>query len=93
MSQQVLATGTVQLWPSTPVAEALVDGKKVLGVRLLDQGVDRQGRPEAAFMPGMDVHAALTVVADGPVGAVGRQARPGGGDARRGTPAATGRSA
>jgi len=73
MSQQVLATGTVQLWPSTPVAEALVDGKRVLGVRLLDQGVDRQGRPEAAFMPGMDVHAALTVVADGPVGAVGRQ--------------------
>jgi electron-transferring-flavoprotein dehydrogenase len=24
-------------------------------------------------MPGMDVHAALTVVGDGPVGAVGRQ--------------------
>jgi electron-transferring-flavoprotein dehydrogenase len=42
-------------------------------VRLLDQGVDRQGRPEASFLPGMDVKAALTVVADGPVGAVGRQ--------------------
>ncbi|HSD19900.1 MAG TPA: 4Fe-4S ferredoxin [Anaeromyxobacter sp.] len=73
MSSQVLATGTVQLWPGTPVAQALVDGKKVLGVRLLDQGVDRQGRPDAAYMPGMDVHAALTVVGDGPVGAVGRQ--------------------
>jgi electron-transferring-flavoprotein dehydrogenase len=73
MSAQVMSTGTVQVWPGTPVAEALVEGGKVQGVRLLDQGVDRQGQPEAAYMPGMDVHAALTVVGDGPVGPVGRQ--------------------
>jgi electron-transferring-flavoprotein dehydrogenase len=75
MAGQVMATGTVQIWPGTPVASALVDeaGKAVRGVRLLDQGVDRQGRPEASYLPGMDVHAALTVVGDGPVGAVGRQ--------------------
>jgi electron-transferring-flavoprotein dehydrogenase len=73
MSGQILSTGTVQIWPATPVAEALVDGKAVKGIRLLDQGVDRHGNPEAAFMPGMDVGAALTVVGDGPVGAVGRQ--------------------
>jgi len=74
MSGQVLATGTVQIWPGTPVAEALVDGKAVKGVRLVDQGVDKHGHPEGgAFMPGMDVLAGLTVVADGPVGAVGRQ--------------------
>src|SRR5512133_1722800 len=73
MSGQVLSSGTVQIWPATPVAEALVEGKAVKGVRLLDQGVDRHGNPEATFMPGMDVAAALTVVGDGPVGAVGRQ--------------------
>jgi electron-transferring-flavoprotein dehydrogenase len=73
MSGQVLSTGTVQIWPATPVAEALVDGHAVRGVRLLDQGVDKHGAPDAAFMPGMDVTAALTVVGDGPVGAVGRQ--------------------
>jgi electron-transferring-flavoprotein dehydrogenase len=73
MSGQILATGTVQIWPGTPVAEALVEGEAVKGVRLLDQGVDRHGNPEASFMPGMDVGAALTVVGDGPVGAVGRQ--------------------
>ncbi|HSM91248.1 MAG TPA: 4Fe-4S ferredoxin [Anaeromyxobacteraceae bacterium] len=74
MSSQVLATGTVQIWPGTPVAEALVDGGSVKGVRLVDQGVDRQGNPEGgAFMPGMDVLAGLTVIGDGPVGAVGRQ--------------------
>src|SRR5512133_3058029 len=76
MSSQVLATGTVQIWPGTPVAEALLggdDGKAVKGVRLVDQGVDKHGNPEGAFMPGMDVLAGLTVVGDGPVGAVGRQ--------------------
>jgi electron-transferring-flavoprotein dehydrogenase len=91
MSGQILATGTVQIWPGTPVAQALVDGKKVLGVRLLDQGVDKAGRPEGAYMPGMDVHAALTVVGDG------RSAPSGGSSTRRSacqrrTPAATGRS-
>jgi electron-transferring-flavoprotein dehydrogenase len=70
---QVMGSGVVQVWPGTPVAEALIDGKAVTGVRLVDQGVDKQGRPEGAFMPGMDVKAALTVVADGPVGPVGRQ--------------------
>ncbi len=75
MSSQVLSTGTVQIWPGTPVAEALLgeDGKTVTGVRLVDQGVGKHGEPEGAFMPGMDVLAALTVVGDGPVGAVGRQ--------------------
>jgi electron-transferring-flavoprotein dehydrogenase len=73
MSGQVLSTGTVQIWPATPVAQALVEGQAVKGVRLLDQGVDKAGNPDAAYMPGMDVLAGLTVVGDGPVGAVGRQ--------------------
>jgi electron-transferring-flavoprotein dehydrogenase len=35
--------------------------------------VDKAGNPDAGFMAGMDIKAALTVVGDGPVGAVGRQ--------------------
>jgi electron-transferring-flavoprotein dehydrogenase len=70
---QVQSTGTVQIWPGTPVAEALCEQGKVVGVRLLDQGVDKQGRPSDGFMPGMDIHAALTVIGDGPVGPIGRQ--------------------
>jgi electron-transferring-flavoprotein dehydrogenase len=70
---QIQGTGTVQIWPGTPVAEALIEDGKVTGVRLLDQGVDKQGRPAEGFMPGMDVRAALTVVGDGPVGPIGRQ--------------------
>ncbi len=73
VASQVMGAGTVQLWPSTPVAAPLIEKGRVAGVRLIDQGVDRQGRPADGFMPGMDIRAALTVVGDGPVGAVGRQ--------------------
>jgi electron-transferring-flavoprotein dehydrogenase len=72
VADQLMASGTVQLWPGSPVAEPLVEGRAVVGVRLADQGTDRQGRPEAGYTPGMDVKAKLTVVADGPVGVVGR---------------------
>ncbi|MCP5520245.1 MAG: 4Fe-4S ferredoxin [Verrucomicrobiales bacterium] len=70
---QVMGTGTVQIWPGTPVEKALVREGRVEGVQLLDQGVDKQGTPDAAFMPGMEVRAALTVISDGPVGAIGQQ--------------------
>jgi len=70
---QVQTAGTVQIWPGTPVSEALFEGDKVVGVRLLDQGVNKDGTPGDGFMPGMDIRAALTVIADGPVGAIGRQ--------------------
>jgi len=63
----------VQIWPGMPVAEPLIEGDAVAGVRLADQGTDLQGHPEGGFTPGMDLRAALTVVGDGPVGAVGRK--------------------
>ncbi|HYW48826.1 MAG TPA: 4Fe-4S binding protein [Bryobacteraceae bacterium] len=75
VGSEIGMTGTVQLWPGMPVQGALIDdsGEAVRGVRLCDQGVDAEGCPEANYMPGMDIRAALTVVGDGPVGAVGRQ--------------------
>jgi electron-transferring-flavoprotein dehydrogenase len=75
VGNELMASGTVQVWPGMPVAEALLDdaGERVCGVRLLDQGVDREGMPDASYMPGMDIRAVLTVVGDGPVGAIGRQ--------------------
>jgi electron-transferring-flavoprotein dehydrogenase len=70
---QVQNTGTVQIWPGTPVSQALIENDKVVGIRLLDQGVDQKGNPSDGFTPGMDVRAALTVVSDGPVGSIGQQ--------------------
>ncbi len=70
---KIMETGMAQIWPGSPVAEPLFDGDRVVGVRMADQGVNKDGSPiDGAYMPGMDVKAPLTVVADGPVGAVGR---------------------
>jgi electron-transferring-flavoprotein dehydrogenase len=74
VGSQLMATGLVQIWPGTPVAGPLFSGKRVEGLRLADQGVDKAGAPlesnPAGFMAGMDVKALLTIVGDGPVGAV-----------------------
>jgi electron-transferring-flavoprotein dehydrogenase len=73
VGSQLMGSGTVQIWPGTPVAKPLIEDNRVVGVQLVDQGTDKQGKPEANFTPGMDIRAALTVVGDGPVGPIGRQ--------------------
>jgi electron-transferring-flavoprotein dehydrogenase len=72
VGSNLMATGLVQIWPGTPVSAPIFAGDAVEGIRLVDQGVDRTGTPLAGFMAGMDVRAPLTVVGDGPVGAVGQ---------------------
>jgi electron-transferring-flavoprotein dehydrogenase len=73
VSEQITSSGLIQIWPGMPVSEPLIENSAVTGIRLADQGTDRAGAPGEGFMPGMDIHAALAVVADGPVGAVGRR--------------------
>ncbi len=81
VGSQLMASGLVQIWPGTPVNGPLIVNRTITGLRLADQGVDKSGAPADGFMPGMDVHARLTVVGDGPVGAVGQAI-----DKRRGLP-------
>jgi len=79
VASEIMATGFVQIWPATPVNGPIFSGENskerrtVLGFRLADQGVDQHGIPAEGYMPGMDVRARLTVVGDGPVGAVGQK--------------------
>lgn len=63
VGEKLMLSGTVQLWPGMAVAEPLIENRRVAGVRLADQN----------GQPGMDIRAALTVIGDGPVGAVGRR--------------------
>lgn len=70
---QVMGTGMAQVWPGTPVSDVLIENDAVKGIRLIDQGVDKDGTATPMFMPGMDIKADLTVVGDGPVGIVGQQ--------------------
>jgi electron-transferring-flavoprotein dehydrogenase len=74
VGSQLMASGLVQIWPGTPVSGPIfsANGKAVQGLRLADQGVDKSGAPSDGYMAGMDVRAQLTVVGDGPVGAVGQ---------------------
>ncbi|MFZ1083400.1 MAG: hypothetical protein WAN35_00390 [Terracidiphilus sp.] len=72
VGSQLMASGLVQIWPGSPVAGPLFSENMVEGLRLADQGVDKSGVPTDSFMAGMDVKALLTVVGDGPVGAVGQ---------------------
>jgi len=72
VGSQIMSSGLVQIWPGTPVEKPLFVDRSVAGVRLADQGVDKQGAPGDGYMAGMDVLAKLTVVGDGPVGAVGQ---------------------
>ena len=73
---QVQSTGTVQIWPGTPVSAGarFEEDKVVLGrsPARSGRGQEGQARPTAS-RPGMDIHAALTVVGDGPVGPIGQQ--------------------
>ena len=73
VGQQVMGSGAAQIWPGSPVGEVLIEEDGVAGIRLVDQGVTKDGKPSDGFMPGMEVRAGLTVVADGPVGPIGRQ--------------------
>jgi electron-transferring-flavoprotein dehydrogenase len=42
---ELMSTGAVQVWPAMPVREALIEGERVAGIRLTDQGVDRTEIP------------------------------------------------
>ena len=92
VGSKLMAGGLAQIWPGTPVSGPIFDGnngkvkRTVLGLRLADQGVDKHGVPADGYMPGMDVRARLTVVGDGPVGAVGQKL-----DERFGLPAGNAR--
>lgn len=72
VGQQLMMSGLVQVWPSSPVARPIFEKDRVAGVQLQDQGVSPDGEPGPGFLPGMEVRAPLTVVADGPFGPIGR---------------------
>ena len=51
----------------------VVDSGRVIGVRTDDKGVDKEGRPKVNFEPGYDLHAKITVLAEGSRGSCARQ--------------------
>jgi len=73
LAEQAEALG-IEVYPGFGGAEVLQDESgAVLGVRTVDQGLDKAGQPKAAFQPGMDIRAKLTVFAEGTRGSLVKQ--------------------
>jgi electron-transferring-flavoprotein dehydrogenase len=61
----------VNIFPEFPGAEMLYDeADRVVGVRTGDKGIDREGKPKGNFEPGVDIHAKVTVLGEGPRGSL-----------------------
>jgi electron-transferring-flavoprotein dehydrogenase len=64
----------IEIYPGFAGDRLLVDGDRVVGVRIGDMGIDRQGKAKATFQPGMDIFAKVTVLGDGVRGSLTKQA-------------------
>jgi electron-transferring-flavoprotein dehydrogenase len=64
----------VEVFPGFAAAAPLYEaGGAVKGVRIGDMGVDRNGEPGPNFTPGVEIHAPLTVIAEGARGSLAKQ--------------------
>ncbi len=64
LASQVEAEG-IDLFMGFPGQHVLFDGERVIGVRTGDRGLGKDGKPKGAFEPGADIHAKVTIFADG----------------------------
>jgi electron-transferring-flavoprotein dehydrogenase len=63
----------VEVFPGFAAAAAVFDeAGAVKGVRIGDMGLDREGKPGPNFTPGVEIHAGLTVLAEGARGSVSK---------------------
>ncbi len=69
LAQEAEALG-VQLAAGFAAAAPLLEGGRLVGVRMADRGRDKLGQPKAGFEPGADVQARLTIVAEGARGSL-----------------------
>ncbi|HEV2331703.1 MAG TPA: electron transfer flavoprotein-ubiquinone oxidoreductase [Gammaproteobacteria bacterium] len=72
LGKQAEALG-VDVFPGFTAAAPLVENEKVIGVRCGDMGVEKDGSPGPGFAAGVDIHAGVTVLAEGCRGSVSKQ--------------------
>jgi len=64
----------VEIFPGFPASEILYkDDGSVKGVATLDMGLDKDGNKKDGYEPGMELHAKVTVFAEGCRGHLGKQ--------------------
>ncbi|HVC37076.1 MAG TPA: NAD(P)/FAD-dependent oxidoreductase, partial [Gammaproteobacteria bacterium] len=72
LAQQAEVLG-VEVFAGFPAAAPLIEDGKVIGVRCGDMGLNRDGTPGSNFTAGVDIHAGVTVLAEGCRGSVSKQ--------------------
>ncbi len=63
----------VDVFPGFAAADVLIEDDKVVGVRIGDMGIDKDGQPGPNYTPGADVRAPVTVIAEGARGSLTKQ--------------------
>lgn len=65
----------VEIYPGFAATEPLYseEGNKVIGVRIGDMGIDKEGNPKDNYTQGIDIQAKVTVLAEGCRGSVSKQ--------------------
>ena len=64
----------VNVFPEFPGADVLYDeNDRVIGVRTGDKGIDKEGKRKPNYEPGVDLHAKVTVLGEGPRGSLAKQ--------------------
>jgi electron-transferring-flavoprotein dehydrogenase len=61
----VAESGGIDLIQGIAASEVLHEGRRVVGVRTRDLGLNRRGEPTSSFQPGVDVRAKVTIFCDG----------------------------
>jgi len=63
----------VEVYTGLSAASLIWDGDTVRGVKLVDQGLDKDRKPKSNYLEGETVPAKVTVLADGPRGVLSRE--------------------
>jgi electron-transferring-flavoprotein dehydrogenase len=72
LAQQAEAVG-VEIYPGFGAAELLEADGRIIGVATGDMGIGRDGAPGPNYAPGMELHAAYTLFAEGCRGSLTKQ--------------------
>lgn len=63
----------VEIYSGFAASRLLVEGGRVQGVKLVDLGLNREGRPKSNYLAGEEVLADVTIVSDGSRGVLSNQ--------------------
>jgi electron-transferring-flavoprotein dehydrogenase len=63
----------IDIFPGFAASELLYEGEKVIGVATCPTGINKDGSQSDAYEPGMELHAKVTILAEGCRGSLSRE--------------------